>query len=310
MNSEAVARCCFCDEPFAGTPEAPAARAAAAGAQASPPLSSELPAPTEGNLAVQPANWRHELANRVEAYRERRRQLFPDDPQEDFGFREEEDAEGAAEAPRHAPLLSPEAAEPQMYPSFPLRGPRGDAAERVEIAVTQPELDFGEPEARLSATSAEAGKVIPVAGLEERRRAGLLDAVFLGLAYGGFLAMFRAFGGHLLLGKYDALVSVATLALFYAQYFALFTTFGGQTPGMMLRGLRVVSFDGSDPAPRQLLWRSFGYLVSGGTALLGFLWALWDEDHLTWHNRISQTYLTPVEPEEEPHAGPQSGKLL
>jgi hypothetical protein len=26
--------------------------------------------------------------------------------------------------------------------------------------------------------------------------------------------------------------------------------------------------------------------------MLGFLWALWDEDQLTWHDRMSQTYLT------------------
>jgi uncharacterized RDD family membrane protein YckC len=74
----------------------------------------------------------------------------------------------------------------------------------------------------------------------------------------------------------------------------LFTVFGGSTPGMMLRGLRVVGFDGDAPTPRQMLWRSFGYLISAGTLMLGFLWALWDEDHLCWQDRISQTYLTPA----------------
>ena len=61
---------------------------------------------------------------------------------------------------------------------------------------------------------------------------------------------------------------------------------------MRICGLRVATFDGAPPRLGQLLWRSFGYLVSGGTLLLGFLWALWDEDHLTWHDRISQTYVT------------------
>ena len=83
--------------------------------------------------------------------------------------------------------------------------------------------------------------------------------------------------------------------LFYAQYFALFTIFGGSTPGMMLRGMRVVSFDGSVPTSRQMVWRSFGYLISAGTCFLGFLWALWDEDHLCWQDRISRTYLTPID---------------
>jgi uncharacterized RDD family membrane protein YckC len=49
--------------------------------------------------------------------------------------------------------------------------------------------------------------------------------------------------------------------------------------------------DGTFPETRQLLWRSFGYLLSGATLLLGFLWALWDEDRMTWHDRISQTYI-------------------
>jgi uncharacterized RDD family membrane protein YckC len=90
-------------------------------------------------------------------------------------------------------------------------------------------------------------------------------------------------------------VIVVTLILFYAQYFALFTVFGGSTPGMMLRRLRVVSFDGNVPASRQMVWRSFGYMVAAGTCFLGLLWALWDEDHLCWQDRISQTYLTRIE---------------
>jgi len=122
-----------------------------------------------------------------------------------------------------------------------------------------------------------------------------LDVALLLFTYGGMLALFTALGGHIGFNKLDLLVAGATLALFYAQYFALFTVFGGATPGMMLGGLRVVSFDGGTPTSRQMAWRSFGYLVSAGTCFLGFLWALWDEDQLCWHDRISQTYLTPNE---------------
>ena len=166
--------------------------------------------------------------------------------------------------------------------------------ERVEIEVTQRELNFADAE---DAQGAPAAPLVAVASLAERRRAGLLDATFLLLAYGGFLLLFELLGGRLTFGQFDAAVFAATLTLFYLQYFALFTVFGGSTPGMLLRGLRVVSFDGSAPGRRQLIWRSFGYLVSGGTAFLGFLWALWDEDHLTWHDRMSQTYLTQADAE-------------
>jgi uncharacterized RDD family membrane protein YckC len=292
VNSEAVQSCCFCDEPFAEHQAVPAARAASA---SSAPASSS--APTQGNLAVQPSNWRYELAGRVEAYRERRRQLFPDDSQVALPF-EPEAGEGerlvTPAAPRRAALLSPDAAEPQMYRSLPLLRPGAHGVERMEIAVTQPDLDQSARELHPGVAKAGEDDVIPVASLQDRRTAGILDALFLLLAYAGFLALFRAFGGRLIVGKFDAIVSGATLIIFYAQYFTLFTVLGGSTPGMMLRKLRVVSFDGSDPTPRQLLWRSFGYLISGGTALLGFLWAVWDEDHLTWQDRISQTYLTPA----------------
>ena len=84
--------------------------------------------------------------------------------------------------------------------------------------------------------------------------------------------------------------------LLYALYFFLFTTFAGATPGMQLRGLTIVRLDGTLPETRQLVWRSFGYLLSGATLTLGFLWALWDEDHFTWQDRISQTYVTAATP--------------
>jgi len=61
---------------------------------------------------------------------------------------------------------------------------------------------------------------------------------------------------------------------------------------MMMRGLQVVSFSGDTPTPRQMILRSVGYMLSAGTFFLGFLWAMWDSDELTWHDRLSQTYLS------------------
>ena len=60
----------------------------------------------------------------------------------------------------------------------------------------------------------------------------------------------------------------------------------------MIRGLQVVSFSGEPPTPRQMLWRSAGYMLSAGTFFLGFLWSMWDEYSLTWHDRVSRTYLS------------------
>jgi uncharacterized RDD family membrane protein YckC len=134
-----------------------------------------------------------------------------------------------------------------------------------------------------------------VASLPERRRAAIVDAGLLLFSYGGMLALFTVLGGRIGLNRVDLAVAGASFVLFYAQYFALFTMFGGATPGMMLRGLRVVSFDGNIPKSSQMVWRSFGYLISAGTCFLGFVWALWDDDQLCWQDRMSQTYLTPIQ---------------
>ncbi len=132
----------------------------------------------------------------------------------------------------------------------------------------------------------------PVARIEERRLSGLIDAACLLFACGGFLALFGSLGGHFAFSKLSTAVYATSFAIVYLQYFSLFTVFGGTTPGMMLRGLRVVDFGGEEPSPRQLLLRAAGYMLSAGTFFLGFLWSQWDEDELTWHDRISRTYLS------------------
>jgi len=132
----------------------------------------------------------------------------------------------------------------------------------------------------------------PVASIDDRRLAALIDCCCLLFAYGGFLMLFSSLGGQFTLSKLNAAVYATTFAIVYLQYFALFTIFGGTTPGMMMRSLEVVSFSGEPPTPRQMLLRSAGYILSAGTFFLGFFWAMWDEDELTWHDRFSRTHLS------------------
>jgi uncharacterized RDD family membrane protein YckC len=221
--------------------------------------------------------WRREVSRRLEEYRVRRRRLRPDDPQSGLPFIPEPEFE-------EEPVV---VERPRPRPS-----PRSRHAERMEIRI-QPELDFSSfPDDRAHPQTA----LVPVAALSERRVAGLLDAIFLILTYAGFLGLFHSLGGEILFQKLDAIVYVTTFFLLYAQYFFIFTTFAGATPGMQIRGLTIVRLDGTLPDTRQLLWRSFGYILSAATLMLGFFWALWDEDRFTWQDRISQTYLTSAVP--------------
>ena len=246
----------------------------------------------EGNVAIEP-EWRREVSNKLRQYRARRNGVstelqtalpFEPDPIE-------------PDPPKH---VEPNGERPEIDAPVrerSVRERRKLLSERFEIALPKLEsvlaaeyisiLERGPVTEGL--TNAE---LYPVASLPERRLAAIVDVGLLLFTYGGMLALFTALGGRVGLNRLDLTVAVATLALFYAQYFALFTVFGGSTPGMMAQGLHVVGFKGETPTSRQMAWRSLGYLISAGSCFLGFIWALWDEEHLCWQDRISHTYLT------------------
>ena len=238
--------------------------------------------------------WRGELSERVQAYRTKRRKVAPNLAQSRLPFEE----------PRTAPVVRSSVCVAEARPAadndfaFTIAIGRNAATReeaRMVIDVSAPP-DTAQSFEQMSGTGGrpEQAGLYPVASMDERRIAGLIDVGCLLFAYGGFLTLFGSLGGQFTFSKLSAAVCVATFVVVYLQYFALFTVFGGTTPGMMLRGLHVVSFSGETPTPRQMLWRSVGYMLSAGTFFMGFLWALWDEDALTWHDRLSHTYLCPA----------------
>jgi uncharacterized RDD family membrane protein YckC len=234
--------------------------------------------------------WRREVSRRLEQYRTRHGRPREDDSQSGLPFREGRRSAHAREAAEPTIEYAAEEAPRERKRARPAARQR--PTERVEICV-QPELDFADgPGDRARPQTA----LVPVASCAERGWAGAVDAFFLGLTLAGFLGLFRSLGGQIVVDKADAVVYLIVGYLFYALYFSLFTTLAGATPGMQLRGLTIVRLDGSLPDTRQLLWRSFGYVLSGATLMLGFAWALWDEDHFTWQDRISQTYVTAAMP--------------
>jgi uncharacterized RDD family membrane protein YckC len=294
INGAEARTCCLCDTRLSKNPDA-----------ISVPAPAQLR--SEGNLAVEP-DWRSEVFERVDAYNLRRGRPRENRLQPELAFAQPgspEPAETCAAEARAATRASEAAATTIATRRF-----RPARVERLEIEVEQPSFDFTgrsapiHPKTAVSSYDSAAPSAAP---LLERRRAGALDFAFLLFSFAGFLMLFHALGGRFSLSRFDALVTLAALGLLYAQYVVLFTYFAQATPGMMLRGLRVTGLDGLDPSPRQLLWRSLGYLVSAGTMMLGFLWTLWDEDQLSWHDRISQTCITTdAAPVDEPCGQPNA----
>ena len=259
------------------------------------PLEETVPATAQrsphNNSGLDP--WRGELDQRLRAYRARRRKTAADGRQSTLPF-DDDNPDARAQLTLDDPVADPRCNDFAFTIAIGRVAQKEPADAQVLIDVSNPSSSEVEP-GGITAEAQTTSCGLPVASLDQRRRALRIDAACLAFAYGSFLALFGSLGGHFTLSKLSAAVCVFTFAFVYVQYFGLFTIFGGNTPGMMLSGLQVASATGDMPTPRQYLLRAIGYMLSAGTCFLGFFWVLWDEDELTWHDRISKTYLTEVE---------------
>ena len=84
--------------------------------------------------------------------------------------------------------------------------------------------------------------------------------------------------------------SVLVLALLYLLYQALFFTFSESTPGMRCARIALCTFDDENPTRGAMRRRNLAVLLSACPLGLGLLWAAFDEDRLTWHDRLTRTY--------------------
>ena len=103
------------------------------------------------------------------------------------------------------------------------------------------------------------------------------------------------------LGAYvlDAVLVFLTLVIGYVIWW-LFTLQWGQTPGKQMLGIRAVKVNGEPLGWGMTFVREFvvkfvlfGILISSFTSSLGslldFLWALWDRDRQTLHDKVVQS---------------------
>ncbi|HEV2198784.1 MAG TPA: RDD family protein [Bryobacteraceae bacterium] len=133
----------------------------------------------------------------------------------------------------------------------------------------------------------------PVAVPTHRLIAAAVDASMILIAVGLFMGVFLLSGGRLVFTKQLAPLFLGMVGALWVMYHMLWCLADGDTPGMRFAGLRLVNFDGRIPDRDQRGVRQAAYVLSVLSAGVGLLWALVDEENLTWHDHISKTFPTP-----------------
>ena len=126
-----------------------------------------------------------------------------------------------------------------------------------------------------------------------RLLAAAFDISVVIVAVGLFVMIFRLAGGELLFTLHTLPFCVCVAIVFYALYELLWCFADTDTAGMRWAHQKLVNFEGGPPTRDQRITRVACGCLSLLAAGLGILWALVDEESLTWHDHMSNTFPTP-----------------
>lgn len=198
-------------------------------------------------------------------------------------------------APKVIPIPTLTPLRPQTREASTMRRVPTRSAQRLRRAAdSQQALQFPEesPDAGLATEVDLIFCEAPVALPGHRLLAAAVDTSMVLIGLGIFLAIFFL-GGDLVISRQTAPFLIAVGAVIALFYRCLWYLGNGDTPGMRFAGLRLVDFDGRRPDREQRGLRQVASLLSFLAAGLGLVWALVDEENLTWHDHISKTFPTP-----------------
>jgi uncharacterized RDD family membrane protein YckC len=111
-----------------------------------------------------------------------------------------------------------------------------------------------------------------------------------------FFGIFAGWTQQADLGRTAGLIYAAAMALILLFYELLSCLWADRSPGTRMAGLHLLHFDGRRATRSQRLLRLAASCLSLLPLGIGFLWALLDEEHLTFHDHISETFSTPDTP--------------
>jgi uncharacterized RDD family membrane protein YckC len=172
--------------------------------------------------------------------------------------------------------------------------PRGRRESKLKAnsKAEQQRLDlFGEPP-KLTQPQSTIICDAPVAPNALRSQAALVDLLIMLIGCILAVVVYNLAGGSLLPNKRLLPFALGALATIPIAYKLLWSYAGLDSVGMQVAGLRLIDFDGNVPSRQRRLHRTFASFVSVLAAGIGLVWALVDQDGLTWHDHISGTFPT------------------
>jgi uncharacterized RDD family membrane protein YckC len=131
---------------------------------------------------------------------------------------------------------------------------------------------------------------IQSATVEDRIMAGIFDLALVVAAFAVFVLVFVACTTHPPTGRSALLAAGFVLGGFCVLYQYLFFKFAEGTPGMRYAKIALCTFDDENPTRQAMCRRVFYLWLSAAPLGLGFLWACFDPDRLSWHDRLSRIY--------------------
>ena len=154
-------------------------------------------------------------------------------------------------------------------------------------------LDNEEPmrESQAAAPTAFAADLpLHVAPIQDRVMSGVVDVALTLIAFLAFVLVFALCTTHPPTGKVALAGAGATLLAMWVLYQFIFFSLLSATPGMRYARIALCTFDDENPTQGAMRGRIAALLLSALPLGLGFIWAMFDEDGLSWHDRITQTY--------------------
>jgi uncharacterized RDD family membrane protein YckC len=131
-----------------------------------------------------------------------------------------------------------------------------------------------------------------VALTAQRVMAGAVDVLIPLAGFAVFAAAFYFKAGSIDLNVKTAPYFCAAVLIIMLFYRVVCCLGDMDTPGAQWAGMRLLDFDGRLPTRRARARRIAGGMLSVISVGLGLLWALFDEEKLTWHDHMSGTFPT------------------